>query len=91
MMSGTPLRPKHFGSCSWHRIALVWDGSQRTLYVDGVPVAKDTQASLDISDTGLNFGVGKDYDPETHWSGFLDDVRIYDVALSSEQIAALAQ
>jgi hypothetical protein len=26
----------------WHRIGLVWDGSHRTLYVDGVAVADDT-------------------------------------------------
>ncbi len=31
---------------NWHRIGLVWDGSHRTLYVDGVAVAEDTQTDL---------------------------------------------
>lgn len=76
---------------NWHRIALALDGSRRTLYVDGIAVAEDIQSGLEISDTGLNIGVGKDYLPETHWSGMIDDIRIYNVALSADQIAALAQ
>jgi len=27
----------------------------------------------------------------TYWSSLIDDVRIYDVALSAEEVAALAQ
>jgi len=76
---------------NWHQIALVWDGSHRTLYVDGVPVAEDTPAGLEVSDTGFNFGAGKDYLMATYWLGMLDDVRIYDVALSAEEVAALAR
>jgi len=75
----------------WHRIALVLDESQRKLYVDGVMVAEDSQASSEISDSSLNIGVGKNYLPGTYWSGMIDDVRIYDVALSTEEIEALAQ
>jgi len=33
----------------WHRIGLVWDGSNRTLYVDGVVVADDIQPGLEGS------------------------------------------
>ena len=74
---------------NWHRIALVWDGSHRTLYVDSAPVAEDVQTGLEVSDTGLNFGVGKDYLAGSYFSGLIDDVRIYDVALNAELIAAL--
>ncbi|MHC4352601.1 MAG: LamG-like jellyroll fold domain-containing protein [Planctomycetota bacterium] len=41
--------------------------------------------------TVCNFGVGRDYSPGTYWSGTLDDIRIYDVALSTEEIAALGK
>jgi hypothetical protein len=80
-----------FTDGQWHHIGLIWDGSHRTLYVDGVAVAEDIQPGLESSLIGLYIGVGKDYAPNTFFSGLIDDVRIYDKALSPEQIAALAQ
>jgi Tol biopolymer transport system component len=75
----------------WHRIGLVWDGSHRTLCVDGIAVAEDTQPSLEGSQMGLYLGVGKNYAPGTFYSGLIDDIRIYNVALSAEDIEALVQ
>jgi len=66
----------------WHRVGLTWDGSTRTLYVDGTEVAKGTQASLAGSTGGLNIGAGKNLDPGSFWSGLIDDVRIYDRAVT---------
>jgi len=62
---------------NWHRIGLVWDGSQRMLYVDDVAVAEDTQDSLGSSEGGLYIGTGKAMEPGSFWSGLIDDVRIY--------------
>jgi hypothetical protein len=62
---------------NWHRIGLVWDGSHRTLYVDGVAVAEDTQDDLGGSDSGLYIGCGRGMEPGTYFSGLIDDVRIY--------------
>jgi hypothetical protein len=67
---------------NWHRIGLVWDGSNRILYVDDVEVAKDTQASLAGSQGGLYIGAGKGLEPGSFWSGLIDDVRIYDRAVT---------
>ena len=75
----------------WHRIGLVWDGSNITLCVDGVVVAEDTRGGLQGSGNGLNIGAGKMTQPGTYFSGLIDDVRIYDRALTAEEIAALAQ
>jgi len=61
----------------WHRICLVWDGSNRILYVDGVSVAEDTQPALEGSQMGLYIGTGKTMEPGTYFSGLIDDVRIY--------------
>ena len=60
----------------WHRIALVWDGSQRILYVDDVEVATDTQSSLEGSAGGLYIGAGKGLEAGSFFSGLIDDVRI---------------
>jgi hypothetical protein len=62
---------------NWHRIGLVWDGSRRTLYVDGVAVAEDIQDGMEASDSGLHIGTGKAMESGTFWSGLIDDVRIY--------------
>ena len=67
---------------NWHRIAFVWDGSKRRLYVDGVVVAEDVQDNLDISVNGLYFGTGKTMESGTFWAGLIDDVRIYNRAVS---------
>ncbi len=67
---------------NWHRIGLVWDGSHRTLYVDDVAVAQDTQTNLGASDNGLYIGTGKAMEPESFWSGLIDDVRIYNRAVT---------
>ena len=77
----------------WHLLVLVWDGSHRYLYLDGAEVAKDATAlSYAIScDGGMNIGADKDLSPSSFWSGLIDDVHIYDAALSAEEIATLAQ
>ena len=67
---------------NWHRIGLVWDGSHRTLYVDDVAVAEDTQTDLAASENGLYIGAGKAMEPGSFWSGLIDDVRIYNRAIT---------
>jgi N-acetylneuraminic acid mutarotase len=63
----------------WHHVGFVWDGSYRTLYVDGIEVAKDinTLASLENSDGGLYVGTNKNHDAGTFFSGLIDDIRVY--------------
>jgi len=56
---------------------LVWDGTNRTLQMDGVEVARDTQPSLAALSGSLQIGAGKNLGATTFWPGFIDDVRIY--------------
>ena len=73
----------------WHHVVGIYDGSQLLLYVDGVLDATanvgtltiDAQASLLF---GENFAGGNSF-----LHGALDDVRIYDRALSADDVAAL--
>ena len=67
---------------NWHRIGLVWDGSQRTLYVDDIAVAQDAQPDLEASENGLYIGAGTPMEPGSFWSGLIDDVRIYNRAVT---------
>ena len=66
----------------WHRIGLVWDGSHRTLCVDGIIVAEDTPNGLCESKSGLYIGCGKNMEPGTYFSGLIDDIRIYNRVVS---------
>jgi hypothetical protein len=65
----------------WHRVGLVWDGSNRTLMVDDVIVAEDTPTTLESSGRGLYIGVGKDFSADTFFSGLIDDIHIYNRAV----------
>jgi hypothetical protein len=65
----------------WHRIGFVWDGLYRTLYVDGVAVAEDTQDGLANPGNGFYIGTGDAMAPGTYFWGLIDDVRIYNRAV----------
>ncbi len=77
----------------WHHIGLVWDWSYRYLYVDGVEAAADTNAlaPLKASDGGLYIGAGKNLEAGSFFWGLIDDVRVYNRALSPEDIEALVR
>jgi L-ascorbate metabolism protein UlaG (beta-lactamase superfamily)/N-acetylneuraminic acid mutarotase len=66
----------------WHRVGFVWNGSNRVLYVDDVEAAADTQGNLASSDGGLYIGAGENLEPGSFWSGLIDDVRIYNRAIT---------
>ncbi len=67
---------------NWRHVGLAWDGSDRILYVDGAEVARDTLSGLGSSEGGLYIGTGKDMALGTYWSGLIDEVRIYNRAVS---------
>ena len=78
-------------SFSLDNICLVWDGSYRALYVDGIEVAKDNNAQnpLNSSEGSLYIGASSDLDAGTLFSGFIDDVRIYNQTLGAKEIEVL--
>jgi len=82
--SGPLLSEVKITDGTWHRIGLVWDGSYRYLYVDGAEVAKDAAplSALEDAYSGLYFGTGSTLAPGTFFSGLIDDIRIYNRAVS---------
>jgi N-acetylneuraminic acid mutarotase len=77
----------------WHHIGIViTEQKVRHLYVDGIRVAFDTQpVVLPPSDGDLYIGTSKNPDTGSFFSGLVDDVRIYNAALTSEEVAAMAR
>ena len=66
----------------WNHIGFVWDGSRRMLYVGNTLVAEGPQDSLMSSNEGLYIGTGKQLESGTFFSGLIDDVRIYNRAIT---------
>jgi len=66
---------------NWHRVGLVWDSPNRILYVDDVEVASDTCDKGSLFG-GLQIGAGKNLEAGSFWSGLIDDVRIYNRAVT---------
>ena len=75
----------------WHHVGLVWDGSRRHLYVDGAEVAKDANVLRQLygCNGGLYFGTAKTLEQAGFWSGLIDDIQVYDSALSASQVEEL--
>jgi hypothetical protein len=67
----------------WHEIGFAWDCTYRYLYVDGQEVAADENplARLETADGGLLFGADSTLDKGTFFSGLIDDIRIYNMAV----------
>jgi hypothetical protein len=63
---------------SWHRVGLVWNELQRTLYVDDVIAAQDDHDSLNSAPGALHIGASLDLQSGEFWQGLIDDVWIYD-------------
>ncbi len=77
------------GYDEWHHVAGTYDGSDINLYLDGV-IDATIGSTVDIGTNTSNVLIGEN--PEAagrHWDGIIDDVRIYDRALSQAEIEAL--
>ncbi|MDX9856910.1 MAG: LamG-like jellyroll fold domain-containing protein [candidate division Zixibacteria bacterium] len=73
---------------TWYFVAVTYDQSTRlmTLYKDGVVIDTGTAASADVTDSTLQVGA---YNGQYQWIGTIDDARIYNRALTADQIAAM--
>ena len=75
---------------NWHHVASTYDGTTATLWVDGGSIGSTTPGV--IASQATNFSIGRTCPPcggGEFFNGLLDDVAIFDYALSSDQITAL--
>jgi len=77
---------------AWHHVAGSFDGIQYNLYVDGTLEASvATSGSISAGTAyygciGAHYKKGDERDPRRFFDGLIDDVRIYDIALSESKI-----
>jgi len=76
---------------TWYHVALTWDGGNYAVYVNGEEKANGSYIGLDALNTVADIGNDGNTDGRTEaFNGLLDDVRIYDRALSADEISQLA-
>ncbi|MHC4157646.1 MAG: LamG-like jellyroll fold domain-containing protein [Planctomycetota bacterium] len=74
---------------TWQHVAVTWDGSTGVFYVNDINAGQDT-SSGDLPDLASPVTIGyKHYGSRRYFNGLIDDVRIYNRALSAGEIRQL--
>ena len=79
----------------WTHVAGTWDGVSLRLYVEGIEVASKATSVTEMDDSSIQVDIGAaeafaDGQRSAFFSGLLDEVYIFDQALTADQIADLA-
>lgn len=77
-----------FNTGTWHHAVLTYDGTAQRLYLDGVPSGSFSQVGTFTDDPVVPVQVGNQ-NGVRHFEGWIDNVQIYDRALSDAEVAAL--
>jgi len=80
------LTVPNFWDSNWHFIVLTYDGTTANLYADGVLKASSAETWNLVP---ANCYIGRQVNGAEYWNGLVDDVRIYNYALSASQVSAL--
>ncbi len=70
----------------WHHFAYVFDGSQNRLYIDGNQAGSST-IMPEVSSTTV-FQIGRWFTGSEYFKGSIDELRVYNRALSQDEIRA---
>lgn len=79
------------GEGEWIHVAAVYDGAVLTLYIDGVEASSIETTPPYDSQEKLHIGGDPGCGGRSWYTGLLDDGRIYNRALSADEIGMLAQ
>lgn len=75
---------------TWYHVVGSWDGTTRKIYVNGVLEGSNATAQGNHDDVGGSMTIGRpgDFDG-LYFNGAIDDVRVYNYALSPTQVRML--
>ena len=75
---------------TWRHVALVYNGTDKIIYIDGAEDAR-LASSGNINSSGFDFYIGQNsQQADRYLTGLVDDVRIYNQALSATDISRIA-
>ncbi|MEY4105752.1 MAG: hypothetical protein RL181_94 [Bacteroidota bacterium] len=84
MDSGTPLPVG-----AWKHVVMVHDGTKDKIFIDGA-LASEKNVAGDLKNTSYPLGIGYNpIDGGSYFEGSLDDIQLYNTALSDQQVKAL--
>jgi len=87
---GAPLSRERLKDGQWHLVAVTFDGTIIRFYADGKEIGTaDVKGKLDTTGTRPAY-IGSLDGQSEFFPGGIDDVRVYDRALSAKEIEALA-
>ena len=78
--SASPVR-------SWSHVALTYDGATLRLFVNGIQVSSRATTGI-IQSTAKPLWIGGNHPYGEHFEGVIDDARVYNRALSEDEIQA---
>jgi len=95
--TGAPFNGKFtFGTTQlqvgqWYHIVTTWEADHQEVYVNGIEETDDTDSAIANSMPNNNepLYIGYEKDEGTYFNGTIDDVRVYNKALSENEIEAL--
>lgn len=74
----------------WHHVAASWDGTSKRIFIDGMLIGSEA-TTVDDADSVVLLASDVDGQVPMHgYIGAMDDVRFYDRALDTAEVAALA-
>jgi hypothetical protein len=76
---------------TWHHVAASYDGITLKIFFDGVPENQLSNINIPINKTSRYLSFGNGYDGFSWWpfSGSIDEVRIYNRAVTSKEIQTI--
>ena len=88
---GVPLEPAKLLDGKWHLVSVTFDGKAIKFYADGQEIGASTKASGAIDTQGeAPAYIGSDIGTREFFKGGIDDVRLYNRALSTGEIKTMA-
>jgi len=88
---GAPLEPSKLLDGKWHLVSVTFDGKAIRFYADGQEIGvKTATGSIDTQGEAPAY-IGSDLGTREFFKGGIDDVRVYNRALSTGEIKTMAQ
>ncbi|MFJ6658218.1 exo-alpha-sialidase [Streptomyces sp. NPDC091377] len=78
-----------FNDGAWHHLALRRGGGELTLFLDGAEISTGDVSGSVSRNSPFGVHIGQRMDSRAFFTGAIDDVRVYDRALSDGQLSAL--
>ena len=84
-----PVQPALLTDLQWHHVAGTFDGKKMRVYLDGLEIGSRKKPGRLISGGKADASIGSHSGTSEFFQGAIDDMRIFNIALTGEQIAKL--